>query len=89
MLHKENIVEKAIEKLYLQGTTDGFFEVVDGNEIGEKRQNVLDLDEVALFQELHRLLNVVLFVDNVLSCQRKEEHEAFTGSGRNKEQIYY
>ena len=43
-------------------------EVIDGDEVWEERQDVLDLEEVALVQELHRLLDVLVFLHDVTSC---------------------
>ena len=45
-------------------------EVVDGDEVGEERENVFDLEKVTLTQERHRLLNVFVFLDDEASCRR-------------------
>ena len=47
-------------------------EVIDGDEVWEERQDVLDLEEVTLVQELHRLLDVLVFLDHVTRCRRKQ-----------------
>lgn len=40
--------------------------MVDSDKIGEKRQNVFDPDQIALLQELHRLLYIVFTANHVL-----------------------
>ena len=45
--------------------------MVDGDKVREERQNVLDLKELTLLQELHRLLNVILLAHHVFRCKHK------------------
>jgi hypothetical protein len=50
----------------LQRVTNRLLEMVDSDKIGEKRQNVFDSYQVALLQELHRLLYIVFTANHVL-----------------------
>ena len=43
-------------------------EVVDSDEVGEERENVFDLEEVALREEVHGLLDIFIFLDDEASC---------------------
>ena len=45
------------------------FEVVDRDEVGKEGQNVLNVEEVTLLEELHRLPNVLFLLNHVARCK--------------------
>lgn len=53
--------------MYLQRLADCVFEVVYGDEIREEWENVFNFDQVALLHELHSLLHIFFFFDNMTS----------------------
>ena len=48
-------------------------EVVDGDEVGEERENVFDLEEVALREEVHGLLDIFVLLDDEASCNTSSD----------------
>ena len=57
----------------LQGVADGRFEVVDGDEVGEEGQDVLDLNEVARSrQAVHGRADVVLLLNDVTGATKPD-----------------
>lgn len=60
---------KKKDKQHLQRITDGFLEMVDGDEVRKEWQHVFDLYQIALLQETHGLFDVVFTTDDVLGCK--------------------
>lgn len=60
-----------ILQIYRYTPNSKYLKMIDSHKIWEKGQNVFDLEQRAVVKELHRLLDVLLVLNNMTSCDLK------------------